>query len=755
LAGVVVALLLLNARLSRQRERAESAQASALVSKGESERAASELGQLVRRQYQNQGRQLILAGDPLHGLAYLAAARERGARGPALDFLIADALRATEGELFQVRQDDALARARFSPDGTTLVTCGFDGEARLWEAATGRPRARLRHAGAVRRIDVSRDGRFILTASSDGTAGLWEAASGRRLRTFGGGGGPVQAALFAPDGSRVVTVGADDAVRSWNPADGKLVRLLARPDQIAGRLIGTPVAFAPDGSLLAAGTERGRLRIWQMPAGRLVAEVPAHGGRITSIAFSRAGDRLVTASLDGTASIWRSDGRKIAALGHRGQVFDAGFSPDGRRIVTASADRSAVVWDAERGTALFSLASHPAGVNAALFSPDGSLIATVSDDAIAQLWDGASGRRLGRRLGHRASINSAAFDPSGARLVTAGVDGVAIVWTTQPEHRVRRLGPDGGGNAWAEFSARGDRVAAAGSDGRLRVWDAASGRSLQVIDAHRGAAHAARFSRDDRLIASAGDDGTVKVWDAAAGALRAELTGHRGPVNHVAWSPDGARLLSAGSDGEVHIWSTTEKRSLATLAVGKPVFAAEFTSAADRVVTASGQTEVWDPATGRRLAIWSGDDARYTLELDGAGRALSCSSLQAAKLIDLASGKPLAEMVGHAGDVASCRFARDGNLVATGSLDGTARIWDPATGDLLSVITAGGLEVMSVGFSPDGGRLVVGGDDGVSLWDLPRLPDDFERRIRCRVPYQVAGDRLAPRELDADGCRPR
>jgi WD40 repeat protein len=733
LLAVVVALLFLNAQAKRSKERSEA--------------SAAELSRLVRKQYESQGRQLVLAGDPVHGLAYLAKARELGASGAAHDFLIAEAVRATEGEIYQVRQESAVTRARFSRDGRYLVTCGFDGTARVWDARDGHPIARLRHRGPVRRIDLQGD--RVMTASSDGTAGIWQLSTGVQLQTLAHG-GRVQAALLSPDGRTAVTVGADDSVVLWDAQSGRRTRELLPGAGDIARLFGTPVAFSPDGSVLAVGSDQGRLRMWRVASGRILADVQAHSARINAVQFSPDGQTVLTASADGRAAIWRLDGGQLVVLAHRGAIYDASFSPDGGRALTASADRTAVVWDAHLGTALVTLAGHAASVGNAMFSPDGRVIVTVSDDATAQLWDAQSGRRLARRLGHQAPVNAVDFDPAGDRIATAAMDGVTIVWTTEPEERLRPLGSVGQAVASAEFSPRDDRVVTASIDGHVAVWDGRTGARLALVEAHQGAANIARFSPDATAIASGGDDGVMRIWYAETGAPLAEMKGHAGTILHLAWAPDGRTLLSVGGDGTVRTW-TASGRALRVLDAGSGVSSAEFTPAGDRIVTVSDDTRIWDAASGRVIEKRRDSNRLYTIDIAD-DRVLSCSLQAVPQVWKLATGSPVAELAGHAGEVVSCRFAPGGTLAATGGTDGTARIWDPTTGDLLGVVRGTSADLRTVAFSHDGAKLVISDDTGAVVWSLPRFTGDFDRVIRCRVPVEVVGDRLVPRARDPAQC---
>ena len=82
--------------------------------------------------------------------------------------------------------------------------------------------------------------------------------------------------------------------------------------------------------------------------GNLITELKGHQDVVTSANFSPDGQRIVTASQDGTAKVWDLNGNLITELkGHQGYVTSANFSPNGERIVTASKDNTAKVWRVE------------------------------------------------------------------------------------------------------------------------------------------------------------------------------------------------------------------------------------------------------------------------------------------------------------------------------------------------------------------------------------------------------------------------
>jgi tetratricopeptide (TPR) repeat protein len=93
------------------------------------------------------------------------------------------------------------------------------------------------------------------------------------------------------------------------------------------------------------------------------------------------------------------------------------YSPDGQRLLTASFDGTARTWDAETGEPLVTL-NHCGWVIRAMFSRDGSLVATGSRDKTARVWEAETGNPITPPLLHGDIIHHVVFSPDGQRLVT-------------------------------------------------------------------------------------------------------------------------------------------------------------------------------------------------------------------------------------------------------------------------------------------------------------------------------------------------
>lgn len=193
------------------------------------------------------------------------------------------------------------------------------------------------------------------------------------------------------------------------------------------------------------------------------------------------------------------------------------------------------------------------------------------------------------------------------------------------------------------------------------------------------------LSADGTYIAAASFDNTTRVWDANGSEVLSV------PGASVAISPDGTRLATAGYDAALNVWDLPSGVRLLRLPGHE----------AERYSVAFGPN-------GRRLAtavpdgtviVWNLDTLQQDLVLEGHVPLIS---------VDM-PGRGVLEVT----------FSPDGTRIATAGSDGTARIWDAATGVEIMRLTGHENQVSGVAFSPDGGMLATTGWDGsVRLWDL-------------------------------------
>jgi WD40 repeat protein len=611
----------------------------------------------------------------------------------------------------------AVTACAFSPDGRRLVSASADDDilpadstVRLWDGATGAILGVLvGHTSAVSACTFSPDGRHIASDSRDGTARIWDVASGAPRAVCRGGGG---LCMFSPDGRRLVSAVPHGALIVTDVETG------AEHVRLAGGL--TPCACSPDGRRIVSACEGYTLKVWDIERDQATLTLAGHGDRLQACAFSPDGSRIASVSRDGTLKLWdASSGELLTTLtGRRPHGSLVLFSPNGSLLLSIADDESVIVSDV---TAMTDRARLAHARSPCAFSPDGTLIVSGSADGGMQVWEIGADSKPAPASRHELMWHDCVFSPDGRYIasVSESPEAPVKIWDGTTGAEIATLPSKGGGTGANSCSFL--------PDGNRLVADCArDGLMILTLDADtdpiilKGASVPFAVFPDGRRLGAASSfgGGPIRIWDvqtrAALAALGTSDIGGRGMrvLPPCLCTADGTRMLTAGPDRTLILWDAATFAKLTTLAdSGRKNIVCAFSPDGSRVAGWSDELTVaiWNAATGElsmTLAGHTGTVRRCAFSPDG-GLIASASDDRTLRVWDATTGRLRAELIGHTEPVHACAFTPDGRRLASASSDGTVRTWEVATGTALSEYRPAGW-VNGVSWSPDGRYLVAG-----------------------------------------------
>ena len=567
--------------------------------------------------------------------------------------------------------------------------------------------------------------------SDEGNYTQWNLPVGAKARLSKGS---ISDISFSPDGAQIAAASAT-GIWIYDTHNGTSQALLT--DHVTRCEL---LTFSPDGKFLATGM-RENILLWDISSGKLLKSLNGFDNRLVKIRFFEDGKSLLCVYSDGTACLWDvntnvkkefldSSSGVIAGtlLTLRGITVSEGdiyLDDNHNGIFAIGYDNGEIrLEDVTTGQHLRTLQGGNNLIFSLRFSPDGTLLFAYIPNEPLRLWDVTTGELL-----------KTFTRPKFSRYISFSKDSKTLVFKTQQDE--------------------------------IELWDVHT-KTLRTV-LHRKLdidIDVLAFSPDSKTIAGSTGDGKIHIWDVNTGDKMSSFsTEHVRRISMLKYSHDES-MLACRSGNKIRFWGTrnltplpnqidvefglntfafSRDDNVLTLAKGfnyRKVIRNEFV----RESVLGGLLSVWNKRSGSRIAEYhinvhkgdfpnlpglkrtgfleAGTKGMIMFSQNGYMLATVVNTDGAAEdsrfnvvLWEVPDGKLSFWLKGHTDKINALAFTPNGYMLASGSDDGTIRVWNTSTGTEMRSLPSD--NTLFLAFSKDGRILASRNKDGtIYLWDI-------------------------------------
>ncbi len=557
--------------------------------------------------------------------------------------------------------------------------------------------------------------------------------------------GSINDISFSPDGTQIA-VGSTTGVWVYDARTGAELSLLTNHVTRADIL-----AFSPDGKTLTTGV-REKILLWDISSGKLLKSFEGFDGRLEALRVSEDGKTLLCVYHDGTACLWDTTSgikKELRAASIRGlggglrsffgnSPFTADLYLDiksGNGMWALGYDNGKIrVDDVTTGRHLKTVEVSDQPVHRLMFSPDGNLLVAQPLNGPLHLWDSTTGESV-KILNNPRLDSILSFSEDSKTLICQARTGEIKFWDVATKTFRATFGEklDTSIHVFA-FSPNYETITGANQDGIIKTWDVNTGNEMSSFSTGHTSGHGMLVFSPDSSTLVGRQGKTIVLWDTRNFIRTSKHIDSDTWISALSFSPDGRTVISSGGFSfKKQVRETSTKESVL------------------------GSLSIWDARNWNKLSdfpveshtMLPGQEHTYTSNTSmGGPLVFSQNGYMLATVLNDPNRKPELRGVmvdneqrrtednrfsilfwevpdrklhfilkGHTDNINALAFTPNGHILASGSDDGTIRLWDASTGTEMLSLPSDNTQALA--FSADRKTLASGSKDGtIHLWDI-------------------------------------
>lgn len=239
------------------------------------------------------------------------------------------------------------------------------------------------------------------------------------------------------------------------------------------------------------------------------------------------------------------------------------------------------------------------------------------------------------------------------------------------------------GAVWGvDLNRDASKAATGAADFTAKIWNAVSGEE-ELNLTHRHIVKSVNFSSCSKYLASASNDKKLRIFDLEQPEdPKVIFEGHSSSIKQVLFTPNDRQLLSCSDDKTLRFWDSSSGKEINKFELSGTIGGMELSKDGCIITVAHGQSvSFFNAKSYEKIKEVSIPCTVYSASMIKDNSIFVCGG-EDLKLYkyDYETGTEIESFKGHFGPVHCVRFSPDGELYASGSEDGTLRLWQTEVG---------------------------------------------------------------------------